>query len=530
MPTLSWTGKEAVVNHHLAVKFRLLKDHPDLSSGDPDTGNLLLQGDNLEGLKALLPYYGGEVDCICIDPPYNTGNEGWVYNDNVNSPEINEWLGKVVGKEAEDLNRHAKWLCMMYPRLKLLRDFLKEDGVIVVCLDENEIGHLRMIMDEIFGKTNLLATIVWNTRNTDNRVKTFLSHDHEYILVYGKSSDAKILGRVIDRSNFKNPDNDPRGPYVTDPLTGIATALERPNLHAFSMKQPETDNVWHPDPAKGWRTDEEGYNELLAKNLIWWPPNPKTGKPRKKRFLSAGAERMPASSFWPEFRSQSGAKELDNIMGERLFAFPKPVQVIQRIIDYCVPKDGLVLDSFAGSGTTAHAVLQQNAEDGGNRRFILIEMIPEIAKDITRKRIHHVCEGYTNPDGETVTGLGGGFRYASLGETLFNATGQIRDTVSFDDLARHVWFTETGCPLSKTDGPSPLLGINKGKAVYLLYNGILGDEARNGGNILTRAILSKLPAHDGSKTIYAAGCMVSDDILARQNAEFRQTPYQIRIR
>jgi len=298
MPTLNWIGKEAVVNHHHQVPFRLLKDVPELGCGEPGAGNLIVEGDNLEALKALLPYYAGQVKCIYIDPPYNTGNEGWVYNDNVRSPIIEEWLGKTVGKEGETLDRHDRWLCMMYPRLALLREFLREDGVILISLDGVEIAVLCLVMDEIFGKQNALGTIVWNTRNTDNRIKTHLSPDHEYIVVYGKSEQARIEGRIIDRSDFRNPDNDPRGPYVTDPLTGKATAEARPNLHAYNMAQPGTDNVWKPDPAYGWITDEAGYNALLADNRIWWPPNAKKGKPRKKRFLSETKARMPASSFW----------------------------------------------------------------------------------------------------------------------------------------------------------------------------------------------------------------------------------------
>ena len=217
--------------------------------------------------------HAGRVKCIYIDPPYNTGNEGWVYNDNVKSPAIKKWLGETVGKEGETLDRHDRWLCMMYPRLALLREFLRDDGVILISLDEVEVAVLKLILDELFGKQNALGTIVWNTRNTDNRIKTHLSPDHEYVVVYGKSEHSRIEGRIIDRSDFKNPDNDARGPYVTDPLTGKATAEARPNLHAYNMAQPGTSNVWKPDPAYGWITDEAGYNELLKDSRIWWPPN-----------------------------------------------------------------------------------------------------------------------------------------------------------------------------------------------------------------------------------------------------------------
>lgn len=527
MPTLNWIGKEAVVRHHKEVPFRLLEADPELSHGDPASGNLIVEGDNLHALKALLPRYAGKVKCICIDPPYNTGNEGWVYNDNVNAPEIVRWLGQTVGKEAEDLSRHDKWLCMMYPRLVLLRQFLRPDGIILVCLDENEIGHLRLLMDEIYGRSNCLGTIVWNTRNTDNRVKTNFSHDHEYIVVYGATAEATLEGRVIDRANFKNQDDDIRGPYVTDPLTGKATAAERPNLHAYSMRQPGTDNVWMPDPAKGWITDETGYLKLLRDNRIWWPPNPASGKPRKKRFLSETSLRMPAGSFWADFKSQSGAKELDDVMGKRLFAFPKPGAVIQRIIDHCVPPGGLVLDSFAGSGTTAHAVLKQNAEDGGNRKFILVEMEPHIARDITAERVRRVAGGYTNAKGEHVEGLGGGFQYCRLSkEPLFDATGAVREDVTFAQLAEFVWFAETGTGFTGK-AKSPLLGVHEGVAVYLLYNGILKDRTVDGGNVLTAPVLALLPPHAGPKVIYAAANRLGAPRLQRERIVFKQTPYAL---
>ena len=530
MPTLNWIGKEAVVNHHLQVPFRLLKDVPELACGQPGDGNLIVQGDNLVALKALLPYYAGQVKCIYIDPPYNTGNEGWAYNDNVNSPLIREWLGKVVGKEGETLDRHDRWLCMMYPRLTLLRQFLCEDGVILASLDDIELGVLKLLLDDVFGKANSLGTIVWNTRNTDNRIKTHLSPDHEYILVYGKSAHSRIEGRVIDRSDFKNPDNDSRGPYVTDPLTGKATADERPNLHSYKMQQPGTNNIWDPDPAHGWITDEAGYQNLLAENRIWWPPSPTSGKPRKKRFLSETKTRMPASTFWSEFKSQSGARDLDDILEERVFAFPKPVQLIQRIVDYCAPPGSIVLDSFGGSGTTAQAVLKQNSEDGGNRKFILVEMDGGIAKNITAERVRRIAEGYKNTKGEQVEGLGGGFRYCELGEPLFDENGKIRDTVSFADLARHVYFTETGEPLPRERvTKSPFIGACRGVGIYLLYNGILADKSANGGNILTRAVLAKLPPFDGQKVIYCAGCLLGRDRLQAARIIVRQTPYEIKV-
>jgi adenine-specific DNA-methyltransferase len=528
MPTLDWIGKAAVVNHHRKVPYRLLRCDGELSAGDADAGNLLVEGDNLLALKALLPYYAGKVKCIYIDPPYNTGNENWVYNDNVNSPEIRQWIKATVGKEGEDLSRHDKWLCMMFPRLALLRDFLTDDGVILVSLDETELAHLRLILDEIFGKANFIGSFVWNTRNTDNRVKTYLSPDHEYIVAYGRSRGVSILGRKIDRSDFKNPDNDPRGPYVTDPLTGKATAAERPNLHAYNMEQPGTGNVWKPDPAKGWITDEAGYKALLAESRIWWPPNPATGKPRKKRFLTETQERMPASTFWTEFRASSGAKEVGDIVGERVFAFPKPLSVIQKVIDHCAPVDCIVLDSFGGTGTTAHAVLAQNKLDGGKRRFILVEMDEGIARNVTAQRIRKAVEGY----GET-PGLGGGFRFCKLGAGLFDDSGNIAGEVKFADLAAHVFFTETGVPIPKrAKADCPFLGVHNGKAVYLLFNGVLGDRRPVGGNALTHAVAQELPAHplgNGPRVVYGESLRLGPKSLAQYGITFRHVPFELKV-
>ena len=210
MPTLDWIGKPAVINHHREVPYRMLQCDPELSVGDPDSGNLLVEGDNLLALKALLPYYAGKVKCIYIDPPYNTGNETWAYNDNVNSPEIRKWLGQVVKKETEDLSRHDKWLCMMYPRLALLREFLSDDGAVFISIDDNEVYHLRVLMDEIFGPRNFVACIA-NINNPKGRSDDkYVATAHEYVIIYKRSN--VIFGgwkpeeRVIRRYNKKDAD------------------------------------------------------------------------------------------------------------------------------------------------------------------------------------------------------------------------------------------------------------------------------------------------------------------------------------
>jgi DNA modification methylase len=486
MPFLQFKGKTAVESYHRVVPHHLLEVDKKLSlSKAPGLdGNLIIEGDNLIALKSLLPTHAGKIKCVYIDPPYNTGNEGWIYNDNLTQPQFKEWIGQVVGKEGEDATRHDKWCCMMYPRLQLLKELMTDDGVILVSIDDNELFHLRLMMDEIFGSENFITCIVWKTRNTDNRIKTMLSVDHEYVVVYSLGR-APLRGRFIDRSDFSNPDNDARGPYVTDPLTGKATFQERPNLH-FTITNPKTKDKWSPDPAHGWITDTAGVAELIREDKVWWPPNPKTGKPRKKRFLSETSERMPASSFWSDLRSETGADEVAIILGEPLFAFPKSVEFMRAVLDLAMSPDDIILDSTAGSGTTAHAVLAANAQDKGNRRFILIQAASDTKKGkdeqtnicdrITRERVRRAIAGYTfetKGKRETVNGLGGDFTYIRVGRRMFNEYRDLGTTPpTFEQMAQYIWFTET----SRTFDPKQInpktghIGTWQSTSYYLLYS------------------------------------------------------------
>lgn len=552
MPTLDWIGKKAVVNHHHQVPYHLLKDVPDLSVGDPGTGNLIVEGDNLLALKALLPYYAGQVKCIYIDPPYNTGDEGWVYNDNVNSPLINAWLGKTVGKEAEDLSRHDKWLCMMYPRLALLRDFLRDDGVIFVSMDETEAGNLRLMLDEVFGRDSALGTLVWKRRSPSAMAGTPLSVDHEYVFAYGRRpGSARLYG--IEKSVDSYPLSDEAGNFVSTDLTVGMGRDARPNQF-FPITNPRTGREYQPNPNRVWRFFPETMAQVIADNLVIWPddyPDRKMERPRYKTYYNPATEKPKPVSSWIESgpsktttsdaddygtsvlscgMNQEGGRLLHGIFGAKAFAYPKPTSLVVSLVRAATRGNDLILDSFAGSGTTAHSVLQLNKQDGGNRRFIMVEMEPQIAQGVTAERVKRVSQGYTNAKGESVAGLGGGFRYCRLGEPLFDKHGQIRDEVSFGDLARHVYFTETGEPLPRERVPnSPKIGVCRGVAVYLLYNGILGDKSSNGGNVLTRAILARLPPHDGPKIIYGAGCLLGLDRLRDEGITFRQTPYEVRV-
>lgn len=481
MPTLDWIGKAAVVNHHRDVPYHLLRCDKQLSAGDPDAGNLLVQGDNLLALKALLPYYAGKVKCIYIDPPYNTGNEGWIYNDNVNSPEIREWLAKTVGKEGEDLSRHDKWLCMMYPRLALLRDFLTEDGVIFVNLDDTEAANARILLNELFGARNFLASISWEKRYTrSNNAKLFYSLK-DTILVYRRSDALRELKEPrTEKANsiYKNLDDDSRGPWTSSSYVNPATKAKRPNL-VYPITNPNTGKtVEHPTHA--WKYEYSEHQRHVADRLLWWGLKGNAKFPRLKNFLPPGESGgLVPVDLWSHRESgttDEGGNELKAIFGSAVFDNPKPTRLIRRVMQLAANKDSIILDSFGGSGTTSHAVLAQNKADGGNRRFITVEMDESICRDVTAQRIQKAINGY----GDT-PGLGGGFRFCKLGQSLFDASGTIAGDVKFSDLAAHVFFTETGNPIPKrSDGRTPLLGVHNGRAVYLLFNGVLGGQTAGG--------------------------------------------------
>lgn len=534
MPTLSWIGKKAVENHHRQVPFHLLKDVPELSVGDPGSGNLIVEGDNLLALKALLPYYAGQVKCIYIDPPYNTGNEGWIYNDNVNSPEMRDWLGKVVGDELEDLTRHDKWLSMMYPRLILLKEFLREDGVIFISLDDNEIGSLRILLDDIFGHKNFVASIVWQKRTSPD-ARLNLGAAHDYVVAYAKNlvlfkpTMNKVSLGSERRKAFKNPDNDPRGPWASVDITGqTGHATDEQYYEIVTLKGVKL----RPPPGRCWAMAEATVKELIADNRIWFGKNGRS-RPRVKKFLSEN-EGVTTWTWWTNQdvgHNQEATKELNEIMGRPdVFDNPKPSRLIERILQLATNTGDLIMDSFAGSGTTGHAILRMNKETGANRRFVLVEIESNIARDITAERLKRVALGYKNTKAEKVQGLGGAFRFATLGEPIFDAKGTIRNTVRFSELARHVYFTETLEPMpTQPKSNNPLIGVHNGRAIYLLYNGILKDKSTDGGNVLTTSILAHLPKHEGPKVIYGTACRLSAERLRREGIVFKQLPYKLRV-
>ncbi|MEI8247262.1 MAG: site-specific DNA-methyltransferase [Lentisphaerota bacterium] len=510
------------------MPFHLLEEVPELSFGDKDSGNLLVQGDNLTALKALLPYYAGKVKCIYIDPPYNTGNESWVYNDNSNDPQIKEWLGKTVGKEAEDLSRHDKWLCMMYPRLRILRDLLSEDGTIWISIDDNEVATLRLLLDEILGNNNLVAILPWIKRVSPANDAKFFSSDHEYIVVWAKNKPSwapRRLTRTIEQlDNYRNPDNDPRGVWNSVTYTCNKNLTERPNLY-YAIENPNTHEIIYPEKTAVWKYNEETHFENVKNKLLYWGVSGTAKKPRLKRFLNDMGDVVPRSFLKYEDcgHTQEAKNEMKKIgAGDFLFDTPKPERLVRRILQLATKDGDIVLDSFLGSGTTCAVAHKMS------RQYIGIEM-GEHCETLCASRLKKVIEGEQGGISKEQNWKGGGgFRYYRLGKPLFDESGKVFKGITFSKLARHVFFTETGHPLEKEHCDSALIGIYNNTAVYLLFNGILKDKKPDSGNVLTGKILALLPEHDGPKVIYGTACRLSPVKLRAANIVFKQVPYEIK--
>lgn len=532
MPILDWIGKKQVINHDKEVPFRLLKRVQSLSVGESE--NLIIKGDNLEALKALLPYYYNKVKCIYIDPPYNTGNENWIYNDKVNSPEIKKWLGKVVGSEGEDLSRHDKWLCMMYPRLKLLWELLADDGVIFASIDDDEQHNLRLIMNEVFGVENFVTNIIWQKKFSPQNDAKYFSDMHDFIVVYAKHKNignekTGWIRNLLPRTDamderYSNPDNEPRGDWASGDLS-VKTYTPSTDYPIITP----SGRVVNPPRGYCWRFSKERFEELVKDNRIWFGESG-SNVPRLKRFKSEVQEGVVPVTIWfhPEVGHNQEAKQvLKQILPDAKMPFetPKPTRLIKRIIQLACKKDDIILDSFAGSGTTAHAVLEFNKEDSGNRKFILVEMEDEIARKVTAERVKRVVKGYTykNSKGDDikVEGLGGGFQFMNLDTELFDAHGLINDNIDYIDLARYIFFSETKLDLKESAMKNFLIGERNGTEYYLIYKE--GKE-----NILNEKAASKLKKTDKEKIVYADNCMLDSDTLAELRIVFKQIPYEVR--
>ncbi len=408
MPELVFKGKEFVYNHHLSVPYHPLVPHPEKSIGAGALdGNLIIHGDNLKALKALLPHYAGKVDCIFIDPPYNTGTENWCYNDNVNSPIMREWFDtNPIGRD--DLLRHDKWLCMMYPRLKLLHELLSEDGSFWMTIDDNEAHRARMMLDEIFGENNFLASVCWQKKYSPANDKADFSAVHDYVLCYAKNRIVDSQGKPLailnrnartdeqDRA-YRNPDDDTRGDWKPGDYTCNKTAQERPKLY-YAIKHPKSGvEIW-PSQTRVWAYEFERHQRNVKENRVWWGKDGENQVPSYKRFLSEVGG-LVSGTWWDHTEAghnDQAKKELKQIFWdvERPFDTPKPLALLQRILELATDPEAIILDSFAGSGTTAHSILELNKKDGGNRRFILIEQ-EEYADTTTAERVRRVINGYS---------------------------------------------------------------------------------------------------------------------------------------
>lgn len=580
MPTLNWIGKDKVLNHHLEVPFHVLErqysfDEAGKHEEDNGSENMIIHGDNLLALKSLLPKYEGKIKCIYIDPPYNTGNENWVYNDNVNDPQMQHWLHQVVGKEGEDLSRHDKWLCMMYPRLKLLQRLLADDGVIFISIDDNEQANLKLICDEIFGVNCFVADTSWQrTYSTRNDSKGIVS-EVEHVLIYSKQTNwnPNKLPRTAEmNSKYKNPDND-IAVWRTD--NAYAPGAVSHQGMVYAIQHPFNGKMLYPSNGSCWRYQQEtmlaimnGWCEYELKEiddineraLICGVAEGDVRKNVKaivlKKSLSESkehAEKVLKKGPWPKFfftkngkggiarktylknvggklptnlwkhddvgHTDEAKKEMLNIFGGKTtFDTPKPTRLLQFILTIATNKDSIILDSFAGSGTTAHAVLNMNKADGGNRKFICIEMM-DYADTITAERVKRVINGYGEGK-KAVDGTGGNFSYYELGEPLL-VDDKLNNAVSTEKIREYIYYMETKQALPEASADEPmLLGVYHGAAYYFNYE-------KDASTTLNAAFLKSIKTQAEAYVIYADTCVLSENKLQQFHITFKKIPRDI---
>lgn len=577
MPTLNWIGKEKVINFHQKVPYRFLERKYTYNKEDGQSENMIIHGDNLEVLKSLLPKFEGRIKCIYIDPPYNTGNEGWVYNDNVNDPKLKAWLGKVVGAEAEDLSRHDKWLCMMYPRLILLRKLLAEDGIIFVSIDDNELYYLKMVCDEIFGSDCFVSNVSWQRTYSQRNDSKGIANEVEHILVYSKQSSwqPEKLSRTEGMdAKYKNPDGDKKGKWRN--IIASAPSASTHQGMVYAIQNPFTGECVYPPTGRCWpfqqsqmlnimnewcdyelrdindakkRANVCGISEENIKQDVKgillsndfeisrikaqkrydegnWPELyfTKAGKGTlsRKAYLEKVGGRS-VTNFWSYNEvghTDEAARLLKSIFSNNTkFDTPKPPRLVERILEIVSGKDFYVLDSFAGSGSTAHAVLNKNKQDDGKRKFILIEM-EDYVESVTAERVKRVIAGYG--EGKTeVSGLGGSFSYYEMGDTLFDDKGNINDLVSIKKIKEYIWFMETRDISSFLyNDKSALLGVNRNTAYYFLYD-------KQKITTLDFDFLTTINEKQDAYVIYADVCTISELDLIKWNITFKKIPRDI---
>ena len=537
MPTLHFKGKTFVQNHHLAVKYHQLVPKKEFSLTDKVSlhDNLIIQGDNLNALKALLPTYGGKVKCIYIDPPYNTGNESWVYNDNVNSPMIQEWFGKIVDKE--DLTRHDKWLCMMMPRLKLLRELLSEDGAIFISCDDNEQHRLRGLMDEIFGEQNFIQNIIWQKKYSPQNDAKYFSDMHDFIVCYAKSKiegeqkfgwERNLLERTEEMNDrYSNPDNDERGDWKPADFSVKTYSKD----YDYPITLP-SGRVVNPPQGRCWNTSKENFEKLVSDKRIWFGESG-NNVPSVKKFLTEVKQGTVPNSIWgykEVGHNQEAKQELKEIFKEIQLPFdtPKPTRLLKRIIQITSNENDTILDSFAGSGTTAQAILELNKEDGGNRNFILVET-EDYANTITAERVRRVIKGVKTAKSELLKkGTGGSFSYFELGNTIeMESLLRGKNLPTYTEFARYLFYTATGEEFNEKaiNEKTGFIGESKNYEAYLFYKADIDWLKKNA---LTLELCKSLPKFKNKqRLVFAPAKYVDDHTLLDYRIDFCQLPYEI---
>jgi len=395
---LVWERHEEAVDVQMRDNIPVFTEVPEreISAAPGEAYNFLLEGDNLHSLRLLEKTHAGKIDMIYIDPPYNTGNKDFIYDDACVS--------------LDDGYFHSKWLSFMHERLEIAQKLLSREGIILISIDETEYANLKLLCDEIFGAQNFMGTFIWKSRQVvDSRNKTHISNDHEYILAYSKNIDfASLLGKEVSKDKYSNPDNDPRGIWMSNSILGLANAEQRPNLH-YDLVDPASGIVYPCNPSTGWRFSKETMAQKIAEGRILFPSK-KGGRPREKKFYSEISSKYTGvSTVLPETvgYTLNGSREITQILGSRAFDFPKPVSLVYFLLAQCLNQNATMLDFFASSGTTGHAVLKLNVEDGGHRRFILCTNNENnICEAVTYERIKRVVNGYGD-----MTGLPGNLKY-----------------------------------------------------------------------------------------------------------------------